>query len=41
MPPTLGDRVRDEWRMFKQGLALVGEDVKATVSDLARKVRGE
>lgn len=41
MPPTLRDRVRDEWRMFKQGLAVVGADVKATVSDLARKVRGE
>jgi hypothetical protein len=41
MPPTLRDRVRDEWRMFKQGLALVGEDLKTTVSDLARKVRGE
>jgi hypothetical protein len=41
VPPTLRDRVRDEWRMFKQGLALVGEDLKTTVSDLARKVRGE
>jgi hypothetical protein len=41
MPPTLKDRVRDEWQMFKQGLAVVGQDVKATVSDLVRKVRGE
>lgn len=41
MPLTLRDRVRDEWRMFKLGLAVVGEDVKTTVRDLARRVRGE
>lgn len=40
-PPTVGDSVRDEWRTIKRALGNVGQDLKASVRDLARKLRGE
>lgn len=40
-PPTLGDKIRDDWRTIKEGFASAGDDFKATMRDFARKVRGE
>jgi hypothetical protein len=40
-PPTLRDKLRDDWRSIKEGFASAGDDFKATMRDLARRVRGE
>jgi hypothetical protein len=39
LPPTLGDKLRDDWRTIKQGFAIAGAELKASVRDLARRVR--
>ena len=40
-PPTLRDKLRDDWRTIKEGFASAGDDFTATMRDFARRVRGE
>ena len=40
-PSTLRDKLRADWRTIKQGFASVGDDVKATMRDVGRKLTGE
>jgi hypothetical protein len=40
-PATLRDKLRADWRTIKQGFASVGDDVKATMRDVGRKLTGD
>ena len=40
-PATLRQKLRAEWRTIKQGFATAGDDLKAVMRDLGRKVAGE
>ena len=38
--PTVGDRVREEWRTIKHSLGSLGQDLKATMRSLTGTARG-
>jgi len=40
-PPKLQDKLRADWHTIKQGFASAGDDFKAGMRDVARKLRGD
>jgi hypothetical protein len=41
VPPTLGEKLRADWRTIKQGFASAGDELKASMRDFTRKTTRE